>query len=141
MYGKLLITLLIRHLAIFGTIFCCWLVNIFLTQFWAVKFLIHKPQPRRVSPVCGCWVYHRFSSQNKLFKIKLPLFFRNMECANAFGYNYLSDSFATFVRMVVTFPMLAGPSDYIALFMTFERFAHKSLTSLTFLGWEWCLLF
>ena len=75
-----------------------------------------------------------FQAKTSFLKSNCLLFFRNMECADAFGYNYLSDSFATFVRMVVTFPMLAGPSDYIALFMTFERFAHKSLTSLTFLG-------
>ena len=45
MYRKLLITRFFRHLAIFGIYFCCRLMNIFLTQFWTVKLLIHKPQP------------------------------------------------------------------------------------------------
>ena len=31
----------------FWYIFHCWLMNIFLTQFWTEKLLIHKPQPRR----------------------------------------------------------------------------------------------
>ena len=46
MYGKPLITRIFWHLDIFGNIFCCWLMNIFLTQFWTEKLLIHKPQPR-----------------------------------------------------------------------------------------------
>ena len=29
----------------FGKILCCRLMIIFLTQFWTVKLLIHKPQP------------------------------------------------------------------------------------------------
>ena len=46
MHGKLLITQFFWHLAIFGKLFCCRLMNIFLTQFWTEKLLIHKPQPR-----------------------------------------------------------------------------------------------
>ena len=46
MYGKLWITRFFWHLAIFGQLFCCRLMNIFLTQFCTVKLLIHKPQPR-----------------------------------------------------------------------------------------------
>ena len=48
MYGKLLITRLFWHLAIFRTIFCCWLMNIFLKHFWTEKLLIHKPQHRPI---------------------------------------------------------------------------------------------
>ena len=44
MYGKLSITRFFWHLAIFRILFGCWLMNIFLTQFWTVKLLIHKPQ-------------------------------------------------------------------------------------------------
>ena len=33
-------------LSYFRYFFCCQLMNIFLTQFWTVKLLIHKPQPR-----------------------------------------------------------------------------------------------
>ena len=47
MYGKLSITWFFWHLAIFSTFFCCRLMNIFLTQFWTEKLLIHKPQPRQ----------------------------------------------------------------------------------------------
>ena len=32
-------------LSYFRNLFCCRLMNIFLTQFWTVKLLIHKPQP------------------------------------------------------------------------------------------------
>ena len=49
MYGKLSITLLFWHLAIFLILFWRRLMNIFLTQFWTEKLLIHKPQPRRKS--------------------------------------------------------------------------------------------
>ena len=35
--------------AIFGTLFCCRLINIFLTQFWTENLLIHKPQPRHTT--------------------------------------------------------------------------------------------
>ena len=33
-------------LSYFWIFFFCRLMNIFLTQFWTVKLLIHKPQPR-----------------------------------------------------------------------------------------------
>ena len=33
-------------LSYFRYFFCFRLMNIFLTQFWTVKLLIHKPQPR-----------------------------------------------------------------------------------------------
>ena len=46
MYGKLSITRFFWQLAIFSIFFWCRLMNIFLTQFWTVKLLIHKPQPR-----------------------------------------------------------------------------------------------
>ena len=45
MYRKLSITRFFWHLAIFSIFFCCQLMNIFLTQFWTVRLLIHKPQP------------------------------------------------------------------------------------------------
>ena len=48
MYGKLSITRFVWHLAIFGKLFCCRLINIFLTQFWNTNLLIHKPQPRHM---------------------------------------------------------------------------------------------
>ena len=42
MYGKLSITRFFWHLAIFGKLFCCRLMNIFLTQFWTKNLLIHN---------------------------------------------------------------------------------------------------
>ena len=48
MYGELSITQLFWHLAIFRTVFCCWLMNIFLKHFWTEKLLIHKPQHRPI---------------------------------------------------------------------------------------------
>ena len=48
MYGELSITRFFWHLAIFHILFWCRLMNIFLKQFWTVKLLIHKPQPRRI---------------------------------------------------------------------------------------------
>ena len=47
MYGNLSITFFL-HLAIFGTFFCCQLMNIFLTQFWAGNLLVHKPTPHHI---------------------------------------------------------------------------------------------
>ena len=46
MYRKLSITRFFWHLAIFGKLFCCLLIDIFLTQFWTENLIIHKPQPR-----------------------------------------------------------------------------------------------
>ena len=54
MYGKLLITWFFWNLAIFGKLFCCPLINIFLTQFWTDNLLIHKPQPRRMHSITIC---------------------------------------------------------------------------------------
>ena len=47
-HGKISITQYFRHFfqfSIFNTTFCCWLMNIILTEFWTVKLLIHKLQP------------------------------------------------------------------------------------------------
>ena len=52
MYRKLSITRFFWHLIIFGILLCCRLLNIFLTQFWTVKLLIHKPQPRHNLLAC-----------------------------------------------------------------------------------------
>ena len=38
-------------LSYFQYFFCCRLMNIFLAQFWTVKLLIHKLQPRHTSDV------------------------------------------------------------------------------------------
>ena len=43
------ITRFFWRLAIFGIFFCCRLMNMFLTQFWTEKLVIHKPQPRLIS--------------------------------------------------------------------------------------------
>ena len=47
-FVKILITQLFWLFAILGTKFCCQLMNIFLTQFWTVRLLIHKPQTRHI---------------------------------------------------------------------------------------------
>ena len=66
MYGKLSITRLFSHLAIFRNLFWCRLMNIFLTQFWTEKLLIHKPQPRHILSNCTnlfkSWLYYYFNA-------------------------------------------------------------------------------
>ena len=49
MCGKISITWFFWHLAIYGKLFFCRLINIFLTQFWTENLLIHKPQPRHTT--------------------------------------------------------------------------------------------
>ena len=74
MYGTLSTTWFFWHLAIFYMFFPCRLMNIFLTQFWTVKFLIHKPQPR-LSIFCPTvfWInkYFHFWNFGRIFSIYL----------------------------------------------------------------------
>ena len=57
---NLLITQLFWHWATFHTLFWCLLMNIFLTQFWTGKLLIHKPQPRHMHNISE--IYQLFCS-------------------------------------------------------------------------------
>ena len=71
-------------------------------------------------------------------------FFRNVECGHLYPFRdyYPSRALAQFVNIVENLPQfLIGPSDYIVLFMTFDRFAKVCLMIFSFSGWRWWQLF